>query len=312
MDVSIVIVNWNSEDFLRECLRSIRAQARKLAIEIIVVDNASPAAGIDEVKLQFPELVAVKSETNLGFSRANNLGFRHASGKYLLFLNPDTSLVNPAIDILFEQAETLPDAGILGGKLLNTDLSVQTSCIQAFPTILNQILDVEFLRLRWPGSRLWKIGPLFSETKSPARVDMISGAALMIRRDVFEQVGLFSEDYFMYAEDLDLCYKVDRAGFHNYYVGEAVIVHHGGTSSGKRVINHWATITKFRSLSQFWTKTKGTFYGGVYRMVIGIVALVRMMILGVVFPFGSLFRKNPGGSFSKWLAVFRWAAGLES
>lgn len=220
-------MNWNSTEYLRQCIASINEYTRDVNFELIVVDNASPDQDADSLTYQFENLRLIKSPSNIGFGRANNLGFRYSAGEYLLFLNPDTRLVSPAIDIMLAKSEALEDAGIVGCKLLNTDLTVQSSCIQTFPTILNQALDADFLRRRWPHSRLWGTSPLLSDCGTPAKVEVVSGACMMIRRDVFEQVGMFSEEYFMYAEDLDLCRKVVRAGFNNYYVGAATIIHHG-------------------------------------------------------------------------------------
>jgi GT2 family glycosyltransferase len=212
MELSIICVNWNSLEYLRECIASVYQHTHGVSFEIIVVDNASPQGGVDALKQQFPEITIIKSEKNLGFAGANNVGFRRSSGDYVLFLNPDTKLAEPAINAMLQHIKMLPDAGIVGCKLLNTDLSVQLTSIQKFPTILNQVLDAEYLQLRWPHCFLWEIAPLFSNEVKLLKVEVITGACMLLRREVFERVGMFSEDYFMYAEDIDLNYKVRRAG----------------------------------------------------------------------------------------------------
>ena len=126
MTLSIIIVNWNSTDYLRECIASIYEWTRGVTFEIIVVDNASPDEDVDVLKIQFPDIRLLKSATNLGFAGANNYGFRCSSGEVVLFLNPDTKLISPAIDVLLKHKNDLPKAGIVGCKLLNSDLSVQT------------------------------------------------------------------------------------------------------------------------------------------------------------------------------------------
>ncbi len=312
IDVSIIFVNWNSANYLRESIASVYEHTRDVRFEVIVVDNASPQAGVDELQRIFPEIMLLKSEKNLGFAGANNLGFKNASGSYLLFLNPDTKLVAPAIEILLEQLKTLPDAGIAGCKLLNTDLTVQTSCIQRFPTIANQVMDIEYLRLKWPGCRLWDIAPLFSDSTMPVAVEMISGACMMMPREVFERAGMFAEDYFMYAEDLDLCYKVAQLGLINYYIGDACIVHHGGKSTGGTV-DQWATVMKLEAISRFCTKTKGRIYGRAYRLSMGSVATLRLVILALM---RTINRHRPtreklDAASAKWNAVFRWATGSD-
>jgi GT2 family glycosyltransferase len=309
MEVSIVCVNWNALAYLRESLASIYQHTSGIRFEIIVVDNASPDGGGDALKAEFPEITLVKSSKNLGFAGASNLGFRHSSGSYVLLLNPDTKLVSPAINILVEQMKSLPDAGILGCRLLNTDLSVQTASVQKFPTLLNQLTNVEYLRLRWPGCPLWDISPLFRNTEAPVKVEVIPGACMLLKREVFEKAGLLTEDYFMYAEDIDLNYKVRRLGFSSYYVGAAQIVHHGGKSSSRQPVSHWSVIMKHRAMLMYYGMSGGRLYGMLYRMTMGVSALVHLALLALVFPFGDkeLIRLTS----AKWSTVLKWSVGLE-
>jgi GT2 family glycosyltransferase len=313
MELSIIYVNWNSLDYLRESIASVYQHTHNVVFEIIVVDNASPEQGVDSLKDTFPTITTVHSDKNLGFAGANNLGFKHSVGEYVLFLNPDTKLIAPSIDLLLARLRALPDAGIVGCKLLNTDLSVQLSSIQTYPTILNQAMDAEYLRLRWPECPLWKIAPLFSENVTLIKVDVIPGACMLLRRALFEQVGLFSEDYFMYAEDLDLNYKVKAAGFTNYYVGETAIIHHGGKSSSRQEVSHWATIMKYRAMVHLFRKTRGRVYAFGYRLAMGAVAIGRLVLLVLVSPFGSIVwdQKSLKFSLEKWKAVLKWAVGWQ-
>ena len=144
-------------------------------------------------------------------------------------------------------------------------------------------------------------------------VEAISGACMMLKREVFEKAGLFSEDYFMYAEDLDLCYKVARAGFTNYYVGEAQAIHHGGRSSKQRRAVQWATIMKFHAVEHFCEKTRGRVYGFAYRATMGCNAAGRLLVIALAYPFASMRRDTRALSVAsaKWNAVLRWALGLE-
>jgi len=313
MDLSIIYVNWNSLDYLRESIASVIEQTHSVAYEIIVVDNASPESGVDLLKQTFPDVKIIHSENNLGFAGANNLGFRHSTGEFVLFLNPDTKLMAPSIDLLIARHKSLPDAGIVGCKLLNTDLSVQLSSIQTYPTILNQAMDAEYLRLRWPECPLWKIAPLFSEKVSLMKVEIIPGACMLLRRSVFERIGLFSEEYFMYAEDLDLNYKVKAAGLTNYYVGETAIIHHGGTSSSRQRVSHWATIMKYRAMVQLFRKTRGGVYALGYRLAMGAVATGRLMLLGLMSLLGNLVsdRESLNYSREKWKTVLKLTAGWQ-
>jgi GT2 family glycosyltransferase len=310
VDVSIVYVNWNSVDYLRDSIASIYEHTHEIAFEIIIVDNASPTGDVDCLKNEFPDILVFKSSKNLGFAGANNLGFGLATGDHILFLNPDTRLISPAIATMSRHLQALPKAGIVGCKLLNRDLSVQTSCIQTFPTILNQILDIELLRNRFPNVWLWAIGPLFSNATKPVAVEVISGACLMIKRDVFETTGRFSEEYFMYAEDLDLCYKVTRSGYMNYYLGDATLMHYGGGSSSPKS----ATTMKWKSILRFCEKWHGWLYSLMFRMAMACAATLRLSVIGLM----SLFGNSLGGRaarrylFTKWGTVLRTVLTLNS
>ena len=274
MDLSIIYVNWNSVNYLRESIASVYDHTRGISFEIIVVDNASPEGGVEVLKQEFPDIVLVKSGENLGFAGANNLGFRQSKGACILLLNPDTKLLNPAINSMFLSLQSLPGAGIVGCKLLNADLSVQTSSIMKFPGILNQVLQFEALRLRWPSFPLWDIGPLFSKNAEPVKVEVITGACMMMRRKVFEKVGMYSEEYFMYAEDFDLCWKTTRAGFPNYYVGEGNIIHYGGTSSPRE----WQTVMKMRADLRLCANFRGRIYAFLFRSALAVNAAVRLFV----------------------------------
>jgi hypothetical protein len=251
------------------------------------------------------------SKTNLGFAGANNIGFKSSCGDYVLFLNPDTQLTGPTINTLLRHIRDRSDAGIVGCKLLNSDFSVQLSSIQKFPTILNQVIDAEYLRVRWPKCPLWAIAPLFDNDVTILKVEVIPGACMLLKREVFERVGMFSEDYFMYAEDLDLNLKLKQAGFSSYYVGETAIIHHGGKSSSRQDVSHWATLMQSDAMLRLFAKRRGPVYGAAYRITIGVAALVRLMILGVMWPVtDALWRQRPlAHAFGKWATILKWALG---
>jgi GT2 family glycosyltransferase len=309
MDLSIICVNWNSLAYLRECLASVYEQTHGLSFEVIVVDNASPEGGVEALKDEFPQIVVIQSPENLGFARANNLGFRHCSGEYVLLLNPDTKLKGPAINFLMESARVLPDAGIIGGKLLNTDLTIQTQAIQTFPTILNQLANIESLRLRWPACPLWNIAPLFVKNGKPVKVDVIPGACMLLKSETFAKVGMFSEEYFMYAEDLDLNRKVRALGLTNYYIEDAEIIHHGGKSSSRQKVSQWSTVMVQKAMMRYYTKNYSAFYAGMYRMATGVAAAFRLLLLLLMFPF--MDRESFENASSKWRSVLRWSLGMD-
>ena len=304
-DVSILIVNWNSAGYLRECLTSIVEQTHDLGLEIIVIDNASTEPGLALVEREFPEVKFILLDSNRGFSGANNEGFRHSRGRMVLLLNPDTRLVNPAINLLVRNMQQLPDAGILGCTLLNTDLSISTTSIQKFPTILNQLFTVERLRVWYPACPLWRIDPLFRDSTDPVRVDVIPGACMLMRRDAFEKVGLLSEQYFMYAEDIDLNYKMSKLGLSSYYIGQARIVHHGGGSSSQKAISQWSILMMQRAMGRYFRTNRGQLYGIAYQITTGVSAVVRLTVLGVLCCLGQ--RRRVQNSMGKWLTILMWS-----
>ena len=308
IDLSIIFVNWNSTEYLRACLKSILANPPRRSFELIIVDNASTDRKLGALKAEFPAARVVESAKNLGFVGANNLGYKLSSGRTLFFLNPDTEIVGTAIDHIWDALDSLPAAGIVGCKLLNSDGSVQTSCIQRFPTILNQLLDFALLQRLSSSWRVWGISPLFSKSEKASEVEVVSGAALMIKRATFEQVGGFSTDYFMYAEDVDLCYKCRATGAKNYFTPLATIVHHGGGSS-RHSVSGWAAAQQRQSIMQFLVKTRGPLYAFLYRASTAVASALRLGALALVCGSQKLLRSPRAhhGAVKKWHAVFKWA-----
>jgi N-acetylglucosaminyl-diphospho-decaprenol L-rhamnosyltransferase len=312
VELSIIIVNWNSADYVLACIRSIRKQTSKVCYEIIVVDNASFDCCGDRLASGDPGVVFVQSRTNLGFACANNLGVQHAHGSVLLFLNPDTVVLDQAIERLYKAFQTLQNPGVVGCRLLNSDGSLQTSCVQAFPTVLNQTLDAEILRRWFPNCAIWGTEALFRIGAKPAEVEAVSGACMMMRRDAFDRVHGFSTDYFMYAEDLDLSFKTRRAAFRNYYLSEPAIIHHGGGSS-QRTISKFSTVMMAESVSRFLGKSRGAIYSSGYRFSLSIAAAIRLALLCLIFPACIVLGGTARWSaiFLKWFVTLRWGLGLE-
>lgn len=313
MDLSILIVNWNSAALLRECLASIYAAKPKLEFETIVVDNASFDEAAGMVRDEFPAVKFIQSQSNLGFSKANNLGASTATGRNLLFLNPDTEIVGDALQQMSRFLDATPDAAIAGCKLLNTDRSVQTSCVQSFPSILNQALDAEVLRKVFPHSDIWGMQAIFTQDDAPMSVEVVSGACLMIKAEVFGKVGQFSSNYFMYAEDADLCFKTKETGLHNYYLPKISVVHHGGGSSDTKPASNFAPVMMRESLLEFMRLRRGPVYAAAYQGTMFLIAAVRLTILALAFPFAMVAGKRGAlrNASSKWFSVLRWAAGME-
>jgi N-acetylglucosaminyl-diphospho-decaprenol L-rhamnosyltransferase len=314
IDVSVIIVNYNSAAFTKQCLLTIFASTDQVSVEVIVVDNASYDGCDETIRAEFPEAIFIQSDCNLGFAGANNLGIRAAKGRYILFLNPDTEIRDSAIQRLLASLESMPDAGMVGGRLLNSDLSVQTTSITAFPSILNQVLGTEYLRQRFPHARLWGIGPLFEDHAIPVQVDAISGACMLAKREVVDQVRGFTADYFMYAEDLDLCLKIKKAGWNVYYVPDAVVIHHGGRSSTSRVETAYAAIMIRESMFRFMQRHRGLWYAVLFRVSTTLVAACRLILLTLLLPasLSLAWRRSLVRGWSKWSRILAWCVGLQN
>ena len=313
MDLSIIIVNWNSAEYVEKCLRSLFANVRGADFEVIVVDNGSFDSCRSMIGNDFPQVRFLQSEENLGFAKANNLGAESAGGRVLLFLNPDTEIINSAVTEMLLAMKSLPQAGIIGCKLLNSDMTLQTSCIQTFPTILNQALDTDVLRRRFPGLSMWGVAPLFLDAAGPFEAEVISGACLMIGKQIFEEVGGFSPEYFMYTEDIDLCYKVRRAGYKSYYTAAASIIHYGGGSSLQRRENSYANVQMREAISRFLKKTRGGPYAFIYRGAMLFAGIMRSFMLSLAFIPCALTGRSArcAASLTKWTGIIRWALGIE-
>jgi GT2 family glycosyltransferase len=312
VELSIVIVNWNSKNFVRECLRSLCDQVRILAYEVIVVDSASFDGCGEMLATEFPDVHFIQSQENLGFAKSNNLGVIHARAKTLLLLNPDTMVLNSAIESLFAAFTHQAAAGIMGCRLLNTDRTLQTSCVQSFPTILNQMIDSEFLRGLSKNSHLWGMRPLYAPGNGPHLAEAISGACMMVSKQIFDRVSGFSTHFFMYAEDMDLCYKVKQAGYSNYYFGGAEIVHHGGGSS-QHAGSAFSNVMIRHSVHKFLKQTRGALYGFGFRCGMAASAVGRCFGLILCLPL-ALARGRMvywRSSCGKWIAILRWGLGLE-
>jgi GT2 family glycosyltransferase len=313
-DVSIIIVNWNSREFLAQCLATIFATPRVLEIEVIVIDNASYDGSEAMVRNGFPAVTFIQGRENLGFARANNVAAGRAAGRNLLFLNPDTEVVATAIQRMVRFLDAAPDAGAVGCKLLNTDGSLQTSCVQAFPTVSNQVLDSEVLRRMFPRSSLWGTQAFLDVRAAPAQVQALSGACILVRREASLAVGHFTEDYFMYAEDIDLCFKLQKAGLRNYYLGDVCVIHHGGQSSGASSESQFGNVLMRESIAKFLHLHRGAHYALAYRVALAFMALARLGALGLarVLGLGLYKPKALDSGLRKWSSVLRWAIGAEA
>jgi GT2 family glycosyltransferase len=196
-------------------------------------------------------------------------------------LNPDTEIVESAFGDLANHLEKFPQVGIVGCRVVNSDLTIQKYYLHAFPNLLNRTLNIDLLKRAFPKWKLWGISALYDYAGDAVKVDAISGCWMLVRKTAFERVGGFGESIFMYTEDVDLSLKVKSAGFGVQYIGKGEVIHHGRKSAGLQGQPNFADIMVIQSTAMFFRRTRGGFYAQVYRMLIGCSALVRPMTVAL-------------------------------
>ncbi|MGE5683197.1 MAG: glycosyltransferase [Bacillota bacterium] len=232
IDLSIIIVNFNVKEFLQNLLNSIQRSSPQTSKEIIVIDNASDDGSVEIIKEKYPYVKLIANKKNLGFGAANNMGLEMAKGEYILLINPDTIVQEDTFDKLIKFFERTPEAGLAGCKVLNSDGTLQLACRRSFPGPWTSFCKVTGLSTLFPKSRIFaKYNLTYLDENQTHEVDAISGAFMMMKREVYLSVGGFDPQFFMYGEDLDLCYRIQKAGFKVYYVHETQIIHYKGEST---------------------------------------------------------------------------------
>lgn len=251
-DVSIIIVNWNTCDLLRDCLESLKRIDPCPAFEICVVDNASTDGSVDTVRSHYPDVRLIANTLNAGFAAANNRGAASARGRYLLLLNPDTVVLPNSLAELVRFADAHPDAGAVGPRLLNSDGSPQRSCWRGRPGITSALVDGLYL-WKLPGAPLasrFEIDP--GAVQESIEVKHILGACMLIRRAAWDRVGPLDEGFFMYLEETDWCVRATEAGWKIMFNPASVITHHGQQSSHRHPTG--GAVYFYRSLCRFVRK----------------------------------------------------------
>lgn len=272
IDNSIIIVNWNTRELLAHCLQSLRRSARTArpaTCEIVVVDNASSDGSAQMVPDEFPEVRLIANPHNVGFAQANNQAIRESRGRYVTLLNSDTEVRPGALEAMLEFLEGHPVAAGCGPRLLNGDGSLQPSC---HPMLTP---GREFWRLMFL-DRIWRRATYAQhrwDQTTPRRVEVIKGACLMLRREALEQVGLLDERYFMYTEEMDLCYRLLQAGWELWWVPQAAVTHYGEAST--RQIADDMYVQLYHSKAQFHRKFGGEREAGRFRRLLWLAYVPR-------------------------------------
>ena len=247
IDLSVIILNYNTKDLLRDCLQSIKkAKTNGLGFEIIVVDNASTDGSVAMVKKEFPEVKPIINKKNLGFAAGNNVGFKKAEGRYLLLLNPDTIVQSETLKFMVEFMDKHPQVGAATCRIELPNGRLDYSCHRGFPTPWNAFTYFSGLAKIFPKTKFFTGYTLtYLSLERAHEIDSGCGAFLVIRRQAGEEVRWLDEDYFWYGEDLDFCYRLKEKGWQIMFVPPVKIVHYKGAASG--IIRHSqkiATATK--------------------------------------------------------------------
>ena len=265
VDLSIVIVNYNTKELLKQTIESVIKTSKEIQYEIIVVDNASRDDSEEMVRVNFQSVILIVNDSNLGYSKANNIGIKKATGRYVLLLNSDTIVVEDCLQECVKYMDNNKGIGALGCKVVLRSGELDHACKRGFPTPEASLYYLLKLDKLFPNSRRFgKYDLTYLPQEEINEVDVLIGAFMMVRGDTISKVGLLDEDFFMYGEDIDWCYRIKAAGFQNVYYPVQKIIHYKGASSRKR---RFMTIYEFhRAMLLFYNKH----YRGKYNFLVTI------------------------------------------
>ncbi len=292
MDLSIIIVNYNVKEFLQNLIHSIEKASTNITKEIIVIDNASDDGSVEFLKEKFPQIRLIANKINLGFGKANNIGLKEATGKYILLLNPDTIVAEDTFEKMLEFFDKNSEAGLAGCKILNPDGTLQLACRRSFPGPWTSFTKVSGLSSLFPKSKLFaRYNLTYLDENQSYEVDAISGSFMMMRKVVYEKVGGFDEQFFMYGEDLDICYRIQKAGFKVFYVHTTQIIHYKGESTKRSSLDE--TKVFYNAMHLFVKKHLSSSFlvGLILRSAIGIrsslgfIGVRKLIIISAVLDF---------------------------
>jgi len=271
VDLSIVIVNWNTRDLLRDCLISVYDTVERQTYEVLVVDNNSTDGSAEMVVAEFPRVRLIRNQDNAGFARANNQAIQVSCGRHVLLLNSDAMLLPGTADTMVELLDRQPDVGVVGVQVLNRDGSFQASHAD-FPSLVGELL----LATRLAGLLRGATYPHYpaEQSQHDRTTDWVSGACLMARRTAVDEVGPLDESYFMYTEETDWCYRMRQAGWVVYYLAGARVIHWGSQSS-RRVPERRRSLV-YRSKWLFMRKHRGAAVAEVFRTALWAISALKL------------------------------------
>jgi GT2 family glycosyltransferase len=303
-DISIIIVSWNAKDFLKKCIHSILEDTNKFNIEIIVVDNASSDGSPAMVASQFPEVKIICNEGNLGFAKANNIGMKQSSGKYVFLINSDIEILHGCFESMISFMEVNPDIGMLGPRILNPDRTLQPSC-RGCKTLWNMFcraasLDMLFPKMKIFGGREMAFWP----HDTIRDVEELSGCFWMVTRKALDEVGLLDEDFFIYSEDSDWCKRFQKAGTRIVFSPEAQAIHYGGASSNNAPVRF--AIEMNRANLHYWKKHHSRMSQTGFLLITAFHHFIRCFGETIKYIIRPSQRKQIAPKIKKNLACVRW------
>lgn len=287
--LSVVIVNYNVKYFLEQCLYSLQKSAEGIPVEVIIVDNQSTDGSVDYLKSRFPHVKFIINDSNLGFAKACNKGLEFASGEYILFLNPDTLLSENTLRCCTRFLDQNKETGAVGVKMLDGAGRFLKESKRSFPSPLTSLYKLFGLSRLFPRSRIFSryyAGHL-DENKNH-EVDVLAGAFMMIRKEVLQKLGSFDQEFFMYGEDIDLSYRIQKAGYKNYYLAETEIIHFKGESTRRGSFNYVRLF--YTAMSIFVKKHYGGTKAGFFNAALHFAIWLRAAIAAA-------------GKFIRWIGL---------
>ncbi len=292
INLSIIIVSFNTEKFTKETIDSVIKSTSRIDYEIIVVDNGSSDGSkemLNNYSKKYKNFIYVQTGENLGFGKANNLGIKRSKGRYILLLNSDTKLQKNIFPEMIDYMEKNPKAGVSTCKLLNKDGSLQGTG-GGFPTLgrvfswMFFIEDIPFIdKLFIPFHPMhplsfYKGGSMFNKKR---KMDWITGAFMLFKKEVFDKVGIFDEDYFMYAEETELCYRISKLGWEIWYLPDWSIIHYGGASGG----GEFSLLSEYKGIKLFYEKHMNRLENLILRLLLKMGSIIRIVLFTVLGKF---------------------------
>jgi hypothetical protein len=289
--LSVIIVNWNSWIYLKRCLDSILRYSKGINYEVIVIDNASADNSLQNIKTHFPWVNLIALDENVGFPKANNLGFAKARGKYLLALNPDTEIKANTLQLSLNFLEDHTDYGCVGVKTRKASGEIQFSCARKFPTFKGIIFNLLFL------DRIFPRFNISENTDMPAwdhedskDVDMIAGSFMMFPRSLYQKIGGFDERIPLFLEDVEYCRRIWKRNFKIRYLAEAEIVHYGGKSTAEAV-PRWIAQLRFEGFYLYIKDNYGLQAANKFVKILSVLLPIKAILLPF-FCFGLYLKKR--------------------